>query len=74
MDHFESSHAGSQTPSRLGPPRRDGMALGFGAAFLALGGLGMLRAAGVDVATAWLYAAVLVGLGAAGLASARARG
>lgn len=58
---------------RLPPPRRDPMALGFGVAFLGLSLLGLLGAVGVDVAAAWLYAAVLVGLGAAGLASSRPR-
>jgi len=60
-------------PRRLPPPRRDPMALGFGVAFLGLGLLGLLRGAGVDVPAAWLYAAVLVGLGAAGLVGTRLR-
>ena len=54
-------------------PRRDPMALGFGVAFLGLGLLGLLRAGGVEVPAPWLYAAVLVGLGAAGLVSTRLR-
>jgi hypothetical protein len=49
------------------------MALGFGVAFLGLGALGLLRGVGVEVSPAWLYAAVLVGLGAAGLVSTRLR-
>ena len=63
----------SPAPRRRRQPRRDPMALGFGVAFLGLGVLGLLGAAGVDVAPAWLYAAVLVGLGAAGLVSTRLR-
>jgi hypothetical protein len=63
----------SPAPQRLPRPRRDPMALGFGVAFVGLGLLGLLRAAGVDVPAAWLYAAVLVGLGAAGLVSTRLR-
>ena len=63
----------SPTPQRLPRPRRDPMALGFGVAFFGLGVLGLLRAAGVDVPAAWLYAAVLLGLGAAGLVSTRLR-
>ena len=63
----------SRAPQRLPRPRHDPMALGFGVAFLGLGLLGLVRAAGVDVPAAWLYAAVLVGLGAAGLVSTRLR-
>jgi hypothetical protein len=55
------------------PPRRDGMALGFGVAFLALGVLGLLRSAGLHIDTGWLYSLILVGLGIAGLASALLR-
>jgi len=60
-------------PARWAPARQDGAALGFGVAFVALGGLGLLRALGVQLPAAWLYAAVLIGLGVAGLVSARAR-
>ena len=60
-------------PRRLPRPRRDPMALGFGVAFVGLGLLGLLRTAGLNVPAAWLYAAVLVGLGAAGLVSTRLR-
>jgi hypothetical protein len=50
-------------------PRRDGMALGFGLAFLVFGALWLLRAVGLDVRTAWLYPVILIGLGLAGLAT-----
>lgn len=50
------------------PPRRDGMALGFGAAFLFFGVLGLLRSAGFHVEPRWLYALAFIGMGAAGLA------
>jgi hypothetical protein len=55
------------------PPRRDGMALGFGIAFIAFGVLGLLRSAGLRVDTGWLYSLILVGLGVAGLSSALLR-
>jgi hypothetical protein len=50
-------------------PRRDGMALGFGLAFLVFGALWLLRSVGLDVRTAWLYPVILIGLGLAGLAT-----
>jgi hypothetical protein len=55
------------------PPRRDGMALGFGVAFIAFGVLGLLRSAGLHVDTGWLYSFILLGLGVAGLTSALLR-
>jgi hypothetical protein len=55
------------------PPRRDGVALGFGSAFSVFGVLGLMRAAGLHVDTAWLYPIILIGLGVAGLASALLR-
>lgn len=61
------------TGARFAPPRRDGAALGFGVAFLALAALALLKSGGLHVPTAWLYAAVLIGLGLAGLVSARWR-
>jgi hypothetical protein len=61
------SHPFSKTP------RRDGMALGFGLAFLVFGVLGLLRAAGLHVDLAWLYPIIFFGLGAAGLVSALLR-
>jgi hypothetical protein len=51
------------------PPRRDGIALGFGMAFVVFGVAGLIRAAGVPVHAAWFYPAILMGLGAAGLIS-----
>jgi hypothetical protein len=51
------------------PPRRDGMALGFGLAFVVFGMTGMGRGLGIDVKAAWLYPVLLIGLGAAGLVS-----
>ena len=56
------------------PPRRDPIALGFGAAFILFGLLGLLRSAGVPVPEAWLYPAILIGLGAVGLVSLTLRG
>jgi hypothetical protein len=49
------------------PPRRDAAALGFGLAFLLLGGAGLARAAGAPLDTLWLSPLILIGLGAAGL-------
>jgi hypothetical protein len=57
----------SMAPSLRHPPRRDGSALGFGVAFVVFGVLGLMRAAGVPVTSAWLYPIILIGLGAAGL-------
>ncbi len=51
------------------PPRRDGIALGFGLAYVFFGVAGLVRAAGADLQTAWFYPAILVGLGVAGLIS-----
>lgn len=56
------------------PPRRDGMALAFGIAFLVFGVFGLLRAAGVHVELEWLYPIIFIGLGVAGLVSALSRG
>jgi hypothetical protein len=53
----------------LRPPRRDGAALGFGLAFVVFGVLGLLRVAGLGIRIAWVYAAILIGIGGAGLAS-----
>ncbi len=58
----------------LQPPRRDPSALGFGVAFIAYGVLGLLHAGGVGVPVGWLYPSLLIGLGAAGLASLGSRG
>jgi hypothetical protein len=51
------------------PSRRDGMALGFGLAFLVFGVLGLLHVSGAGVPASWLYPTILLGLGAAGLLS-----
>jgi len=51
------------------PPRRDGMALGFGVAFVVFGVIGLVRGFGAQVPSAWIYPVVLIGLGAAGLVS-----
>ena len=59
----------SMAPALRHPPRRDGMALGFGLAFIVFGIVGLLRAAGADVPSAWLYPIILIGLGVAGLVS-----
>ncbi|HTV22160.1 MAG TPA: hypothetical protein VMG12_25900 [Polyangiaceae bacterium] len=61
------------SPSVRRKPRRDGMALGFGVAFIIFGVLGLARAAGAAVPSAWLYPIILIGLGVAGLVSAFAR-
>jgi hypothetical protein len=53
--------------------RRDGVALGFGIAFIAFGLLGLLRASGVPLSSAWLYPIILIGLGVAGLVSSLMR-
>jgi len=53
----------------FGPPRKDGMALGFGIAYVAFGLLGLLHATGNAVPSMWLYPVILVGLGAAGIVS-----
>jgi hypothetical protein len=49
--------------------RPDARALAFGSAFTALGALGLAHELGADVRARWLYAAVLVTLGLAGLVS-----
>jgi hypothetical protein len=59
----------SMAPALRRPPRRDGMALGFGLAFVVFGAVGLVRALGANVPTAWLYPLILIGLGVAGLAS-----
>jgi len=51
------------------PRRRDGMALGFGVAFVVFGVIGLVRALGVEMPTRWIYPVVFIGLGAAGLVS-----
>lgn len=51
-------------PRRCGPG-----SLAFGLAFLVFGALGLLRAFGAPVPSAWLYPVILIGLGAAGLSS-----
>lgn len=51
------------------PPRRDGVALGFGMAFIFFGVSGLLRASGVQLHGAWFYPAFFIGLGVAGLVS-----
>lgn len=51
------------------PPRPDGVALGFGMAFVFFGVAGLVRASGVQVHTAWFYPAIFIGLGVAGLVS-----
>lgn len=61
-------------PSLLRPPRRDGMALGFGLAFIVFGLVGLLRAFGANVPSVWLYPIILIGLGVAGLVSLFPRG
>jgi hypothetical protein len=58
----------------LGPKRSDATALGFGLAFIVFGVLGLLRASGADVPLTWIYPTLLIGLGAAGLASLLTRG
>lgn len=74
MAAFETDGTASMTSSPFSkPPRRDGMALGFGLAFIAFGVLGLLRVAGVPVEPRWLYPLIFIGLGAAGLASALLR-
>lgn len=60
----------AMAPSQPRRPRRDGMALGFGLAFVVFGLVGLLRAFGAPVPSAWLYPIILIGLGAAGLSSA----
>ena len=55
--------------SRLGAPRKDGAALGFGVAFVVFGSAGLIRGTGADVQATWLYPLVLIALGAAGLVS-----
>jgi hypothetical protein len=74
MEPWQSEHMKSMT-NRFTPPRRDASALGFGVAFLGLALLALLRAGGVDLRAAWLYAAAFIGLGGAGalIAWARAR-
>ena len=51
------------------PPRRDGVALGFGMAYVVFGVAGLVRAAGVQLQASWFYPAILVCLGLAGLIS-----
>lgn len=48
-------------------PRRDGIALAFGLAFVVFGVVGLVRAFGGNVPSAWLYPIILIGLGLAGL-------
>ncbi|MEY4547058.1 MAG: hypothetical protein RL685_3253 [Pseudomonadota bacterium] len=51
------------------PPRRDGVALGFGLAFVFFGIAGLARAAGAEIHATWFYPAIFIGLGVAGLVS-----
>jgi hypothetical protein len=51
----------------VGSLRRDPATLGFGLGFLALGGAGVLQAAGVALTTELSYPILLLGLGGAGL-------
>jgi hypothetical protein len=64
----------AMAPSIPRPPRRDGLALGFGLAFIVFGLVGLVRAFGAPVSSAWLYPIILIGLGAAGLVSLFSRG
>lgn len=64
----------TMAPALRRPPHRDGMALGFGLAFIVFGIFGLLRAAGAPVPSDWLYPIILVGLGVAGLMGTLARG
>jgi fatty acid desaturase len=64
----------SMAPALPRPPRRDGFALGFGLAFIVFGLVGLVRAFGAPVPSAWLYPIILIGLGAAGLVSLFSRG
>lgn len=64
---------------RFRPARRDPHALGFGVAFLLLGGAGVLRDSGLDLDASTLSQLALIALGVGGLVSAfvgrrRARG
>jgi hypothetical protein len=62
------------TPSLPRRARRDGVAVGFGLAFIVFGVVGLLRAFGAQVPSAWLYPIILIGLGVAGLVSLFSRG
>lgn len=64
----------AMAPSIPRRPRRDGLALGFGLAFIVFGLVGLVRAFGAPVPSAWLYPIILIGLGAAGLVSSFSRG
>jgi hypothetical protein len=64
----------TMAPALRRPVRRDGMALGFGIAFIVFGIVGLLRAAGAPVPSTWLYPIILIGLGVAGLMSSLSRG
>ncbi|HWO10393.1 MAG TPA: hypothetical protein VNN80_12965 [Polyangiaceae bacterium] len=72
MEPLESSQDVPMT-KRFAPPRRDAAALGFGTAFIGLGTLALLRAAGLTVSLPWLYAGALIGVGCAGALFVRAR-
>jgi|SRR5688572_26483221 hypothetical protein len=69
-----SQEALAMAPSLPRLPRRDGFALGFGLAFIVFGLVGLVRAFGAPVPSAWLYPIILIGLGAAGLVSLFGRG
>lgn len=64
---FSSLEAPDMASTLQRPPRRDGMALGFGVAFIVFGLIGLARSLGADVPSAWIYPVVLIGLGVAGL-------
>jgi hypothetical protein len=59
----------AMAPATARSPRRDGIALGFGLAFIVFGVVGLVRALGAPVPSVWLYPIILIGLGAAGLVS-----
>lgn len=71
LDPMFDDVAMTTTPRRT--LRRDGMAIGFGVAFIVFGAMGLARAAGAPVPSAWLYPVILIGLGVAGLVSLFAR-
>jgi fatty acid desaturase len=64
----------AMAPSLPRRPRHDGIALGFGLAFIVFGLVGLVRALGAPVPSAWLYPIILIGLGGAGLVSLFSRG
>jgi len=52
---------------KLRPPRRDPLALSYGATFVLLGSAGLLRATGVQIDADALSQLALIALGTAGL-------